>query len=413
MNEPISFPRIISFSQIFDIVSEMREIGVSEIGIDLMKDKADLLVIRIDNVPSHSANILKQEMLALDGEAAVNYSVCYRATRKLSSILLIGAVQVYKKLIPKLKMQSFKSLQTIADNLKTAISNYLTALPSTKIGKKTFNWADKTYVMGIINATTDSFSGDGIGADVKKALKLALEMQKAGADLLDIGAESTRRFSIYHKDLSRIIDAETEAKNLVPIIKALKKEISIPISVDTYKAFVAEKAIKAGASVVNDIWGLQADEKMSKVITEHRVSVIIMHNQEKPIYQNARKEVFDFLYQTTEELLEAGAAREKIIIDPGLGFAKTTEHSLILLKHLKELRSLGFPILIGVSRKSVVGQTLNLPVLERLAGSLAANAVAVLNGANILRVHDVKETKEAVKMIDAIKNIKERIPQIR
>jgi len=262
-------------------------------------------------------------------------------------------------------------------------------------------------VMGILNVTDDSFSGDGVGVDVGKAVERALQMEKDGADIVDIGGESTRRYSKYHADASAPKSAEFELQRVLPVIAALKQELSIPISIDTYKASVARAAVAAGASMINDVWGGQKDSEMFAVARETGVPIILMHNSEEGVESEVCDEVVAYLRMISDEALEKGVRFEQIIIDPGIGFAKTTEQSRLLLKHLDALHVFGYPILLGVSRKSVIGQTLDVPVEERLAGSLAANVFGLLNGASILRVHDVRETVQAVRMVEAVLGEKE------
>lgn len=280
---------------------------------------------------------------------------------------------------------------------------------------QTFSSA-KTLLMGIINATDDSFSGDGIGASVDAAVAQAIQMEKDGADMLDIGAESSRRFSIYYDVNTPIITPEEEITKLLPIIKAVKNAVKIPISIDTYKASVTRACLEAGVDMINDIKGLE-DPEMISVIKDFQVPVVIMHmkimangewkmdNDKKvqmpeSLYGDVVQEVKDFLRERFEKAKNAGI--ETIFIDPGIGFGKTTQDSLKLLKHLKEFTEIG-PVLVGTSRKSFIGQTNgNIPPNERLPGTLASLAVSVMNGAKILRVHDVKEAKQSITIVEAI-----------
>ncbi len=271
--------------------------------------------------------------------------------------------------------------------------------------------SNKTLLMGIINATDDSFSGDGIGASVDAAVSQAIQMEKDGADILDIGAESSRRFSIYYDVNTPIITPEEEIAKLLPIIKAIKNAVKIPISIDTYKASVARACLEAGADMINDIKGLE-DPEMISVLKDFQVPVVIMHMKEikvskefmpDSLYEDVVQEVKDFLRQRYENAKNAGI--ETIFIDPGIGFGKTTQDSLKLLKHLKEFTEIA-PVLIGTSRKSFIGQINgNIPPNERLPGTLGSLAVSVMNGAKILRVHDVKESKQCVEVVEAVEEI--------
>ena len=274
----------------------------------------------------------------------------------------------------------------------------------------------KTLLMGIINATDDSFSGDGIGASVDAAVAQAIQMEKDGADILDIGAESSRRFSIYYDVNTPIITPEEEIAKLLPIIKAVKNAVKIPISIDTYKASVARACLEVGVDMINDIKGLE-DPEMISVIKDFQVPVVIMHMKEMAgsgwrvagsempdsLYGDVLQEVKEFLRERFEKAKNAGI--ETIFIDPGIGFGKTTQDSLKLLKHLKEFTEIA-PVLIGTSRKSFIGQINgNIPPNERLPGTLGSLAVSVMNGAKILRVHDVKEAKQCVEVVESVEEI--------
>ncbi len=260
----------------------------------------------------------------------------------------------------------------------------------------------RTYIMGIINLTPDSFSKDGIyGKEnyIDLALRQAEEMITAGADFLDLGAESTRPGA-------EKISEDEEAKRVLPVLKELAKVVSVPISIDTYKPALAEGALNIGATIINDIWGLQApddpERRMAKVAAAAKCPVIIMHNKREPGYDFLVKEVIESLEKSITIALDNEVEAGKIIIDPGVGFGKTYQDNLQILHNLEQLQVLGKPILLGISRKSVIGLTLDLPVEERLEGTIAANLWGVSKGANILRVHDVKAVTRAVRMYDAI-----------
>ncbi|MCK9246325.1 MAG: dihydropteroate synthase [Anaerolineaceae bacterium] len=274
----------------------------------------------------------------------------------------------------------------------------------------------KTYVMGIINLTPDSFSGDGLlnQAEVEAAaLEQALRFVREGADVLDLGAESTRPGS-------RKLDATEELQRLLPVLTLIRKELpDTLISVDTYKAETARACLGRGADIINDVWGFKHDPDMARVVAEFNVTAVLMHNREHGaravssdlggryedvIYEDIVSEVCGWLAESVEIAHAAGVSDDKIILDPGIGFGKTINQSLFLLKHLEALSELGYPVLLGVSRKGFIGHSLDLPRGERLEGSLAANAWGVMMGASILRVHDVKETVRLALMLDAIRN---------
>ena len=273
----------------------------------------------------------------------------------------------------------------------------------------------RTYVMGILNLTSDSFSGDGllnVDRVVDTALAQASRFLEEGADVLDLGAESTRPGAIP-------VTARQEIDRLVPLIIQLKEIFpEVLISIDTYKAEVAEACLEVGAQIINDVWGFRFDPGMAGVVAAHQASAVLMHNRDKVKtsqqtelggryveveYKDVVASVRRGLEKSIELAKAAGLSDEQIIIDPGIGFGKTTAHNLELLKRLGELKNLGYPLLLGVSRKSVIGYTLDLPPDQRLEGSLAANAWGVTQGAHILRVHDVKETVRLVRMLDAIR----------
>ncbi len=273
----------------------------------------------------------------------------------------------------------------------------------------------KTYIMGIINLTPDSFSGDGLLRErdyIRTALLQAEHFIQDGCDILDLGAESTRPGATP-------ISTEDELNRLLPVVRSLREEMpNVVLSIDTYKAETARACLEEGADIINDIWGFRYDPDMAGTVAIANATAILMHNRtqgaqavnselggryEGVKYDDIVTEVRDWLAEAVDLAVEAGVRPDRIILDPGIGFGKTIEQNLFLLKHIDMLRDLGFPILLGVSRKGFIGHTLNLPQGERLEGSLAANAWGVLHGADILRVHDVKETVRLARMLDAIR----------
>ena len=265
----------------------------------------------------------------------------------------------------------------------------------TVAGGEPLVWGRRTYVMGIINLTPDSFSGDGLADDPRAAVELAQRMEADGADIIDVGAESTRPGG-------QPISAAAETARLLPALSAICESVGIPVSVDTYKASVARRAIAAGASLVNDVWGCLADGAMAPTIAAAGVPAILMHNQSRAQYDDLVPDVIAGLDRIAGIAQAAGVARHNVILDPGIGFGKTADHNLELLRRLPELRSLEFPLLLGVSRKSTIGRVLNLPPEERLEGTAAAVAMSIAGGVDIVRVHDVKEMARVARMTDAI-----------
>ena len=283
-----------------------------------------------------------------------------------------------------------------------------------KVADFTLDWDLRTYVMGILNITPDSFSGDGLlerTGTVEDAVAQARRFVEAGVDILDVGGESTRPGS-------SPVSVEEELTRVVPVIQALRAELQVLISVDTYKARVAEAALDAGAHLINDVWGLRADPQLAKVAAHRQTPIILMHNRSKPANAAVRErlggryvgvEYEDLVKDIQRELLEsvalaraAGIPEAHIILDPGIGFGKTVSQNLSLINRLDEFRRLGFPLLLGPSRKSFIGYTLDLPPDQRMEGTAAAVAIGIARGANIVRVHDVAALVRVVRMTDAI-----------
>lgn len=264
-----------------------------------------------------------------------------------------------------------------------------------KIGNREFAVSGKTYVMGILNVTPDSFSDGGKWNQMDRALFHVEEMQKEGMDILDIGGESTRPGYT-------ILPDEEEIARVIPVIEAVKSRFDIPISLDTYKAGVAEAGIKAGIDLVNDIWGLKYDGKMADVIAKSGLPCCLMHNRNNTAYANFMQDVAADLAETLHLAEKAGIAEDKIILDPGVGFGKTYEQNLQVIHNLEELHVLGCPLLLGTSRKSVIGLTLDLPASERVEGTLVTTVMGVMKGCMFVRVHDVKENVRAIRMTEAI-----------
>lgn len=263
------------------------------------------------------------------------------------------------------------------------------------IGKKRFDTEHRTYIMGILNVTPDSFSDGGCFENLDAACMHAQDMIRDGADILDVGGESTRPG---HEQISD----EEEMERVIPVIENLKQRFDVPISIDTYKSQVAEQALKAGADLVNDIWGLKYDTKMADVIAKYHVPCCLMHNREKAEYKDFIPEVLEDLKDCIRLAKAAGISDGQIILDPGIGFGKTYEMNLDMLKNLAVLRSLHYPLLLGASRKSVIGLTLNLPTDQREEGTLATTVLGVQNGYSFIRVHNVKSNYRAIKMTETI-----------
>ena len=270
----------------------------------------------------------------------------------------------------------------------------------TDIGGRRFVWGERTYVMGVINVTPDSFSNDGVGDDVEAAVRLAGRFQEDGADIVDVGGESTRPPGIY--GVSQPVSVVEELRRVLPMIEAIRREIDLPVSIDTYKAEVAKAAVDAGASMINDVWALQRDPEMLRVAGDSDVPVVLMHNQVGTEYHDLMPDVIEELRQRVSAAVESGVRVENIIVDPGMGFGKTAPQNLEILRRLGEFETLGLPLLVGMSRKSTIGYVLGLPVDDRVEGTAATVALSIAGGADIVRVHDVREMARVARMTDAV-----------
>ncbi len=268
-----------------------------------------------------------------------------------------------------------------------------------KIGNRVFDTETQTYIMGILNVTPDSFSDGGKFNHLDAALAHAEEMIRDGADIIDVGGESTR------PGYTKISDQE-EIERTVPVIEALKKNFDVPVSIDTYKSEVAKATVAAGADLVNDIWGLKYDEQMAQVIADHHVACCLMHNRKNTEYKSFMKDMLDDLSETISIAKNAGIEDDKIILDPGVGFAKSYENNLEAIAKVGRLMELGYPVLLGTSRKSVIGLALDLPSDQRVEGTIVTSVYAVQKKCAFVRVHDVKENARAIRMMNAIQAYK-------
>ncbi len=274
-----------------------------------------------------------------------------------------------------------------------------------KVGNCWFEWGKRTYIVGILNVTPDSFSDGGLYYRLEAALKQAERLIEAGADIIDIGGESTRPFS-------KPVPVEEELSRVIPVIEGIRKRFDIPISIDTYKAKVAKEALEAGAQIVNDISALRFDPQMSQVVAEYQAPVILMHMkgtpqtmQIDPSYEDVIGEIKDFLSRRAEEAQKAGIKREKIILDPGIGFGKRFEDNLKIINEIKAFFDLGYPVMLGPSRKSFLGQILDKEARERDVGTMAVVALAAYQGVHLVRVHNVEMAIDTIKVIQALKEV--------
>ncbi len=396
-----------------DVEREMGLLGVDPGGRALMSDKALFKVVKIYGVSSPAANILKQEMLSLGGDAGVAKGVINCKIEK-SDVLLMGTLKQLNELAKKLKAQPFglkKVALDLSEHLKRQERGNKLQI---RLRDRSLCLSSRTHIMGILNVTPDSFSDGGRFIEKDAALGQALRMIAEGADIIDIGGESTRPGS-------DTVPFDVEVERVVPTVEAIRRKSDIPISVDTYKPTVARCALDVGADIINDISALREMEKdvaakpdslgqkMIAVATEYEAPVVLMHllgtpktMQKNPSYVDLMGEIWEFLQERISMCRQMGIGEGKIIVDPGIGFGKTPEHNLEIIRRLSELASLGCPLLVGPSRKSFIGKTLDLSPEDRLEGTVAACVIAACNGANVLRVHDVKETVRVLSMADAI-----------
>ena len=372
---------------------EISMVGSDPGGWRWLAPKAVHRVLKISGLMPRQANIIKQEMLGKGGDAAVARGVI-DCTAERSNVLVMGTVKQLEALIVKLKMQPF-GLAALADQIREVLVSLE--------GRKPFNLdcrgkilpiGSRTLVMGILNVTPDSFSDGGQFFDAGRAVDQALRMESEGADIIDLGGESTRPG---HQEIT----PQEEMQRIIPVLSRLVRELKIPVSVDTTKAEVAARALEEGANIINDQWALRGNE-LAAVVARYRSPLIIMHNQKGSEYNDLMGDMIRYFRESLALAGEAGIDRSNIIIDPGIGFGKTVKQNLETMRRLKELDCIGLPVLLGTSRKSMIGKTLDLPPGERVEGTAATVALGITYGADIVRVHDVKEMVRVARMTDAM-----------
>ncbi len=405
--ECIKMMRVLSVDNPKDLERLMQGIHVDSYGIKIMLPKAITHLVRINSLSNIAANILKQEMLSLGADAAVARGTLTGDARK-TDCLLMGNITQFDRLKEKLTKQPF-GLSQLGFELSETLDNYRKDDFVINLGRHKLNTAKRTLVMGVVNLTPDSFSQDGLyqlsvascRLSVNKIVDFIQRMVDEGADIIDIGGESTRPGA-------KAIPVKEELGRTIPVIKKIAGKIKVPISIDTYKPEVAKQALDNGASLVNDITGL-ANRKMAKLVAGYNAGAVIMHMkgkprtmQQGPEYKDVVGEVIDFLAGARDNAVCAGITKDKIIVDPGIGFGKTAAHNLEILKRLGEFKVLGQPILVGTSRKSFLGKILNATPQERIFGTVSSCVLAAKNGAHIVRTHDVKEVKQALLVLDSV-----------
>lgn len=381
------------------LADAMESIGVHKASLPIFANKNQILPLKLLQVRTPAANIIKQEMLAAGGDAAVPTG-CVLNKDKYSDVLLLGTRKHYNLLLKKLELMPYFGMDKVKAELEAVLNEE--KLQTVLADGRVLNY-DKVLIMGILNITPDSFYENSRTA-IEEVVAKAGQMLADGADILDIGGESTRPGS-------EAVAVEEEQARVLPVIKALRKAYpDAVLSIDTYRASTARFAIEAGADIINDISAMEADAEMIDVVCETKAPIILMHMRGTPQnmqtqceYKNVVEEVAVYLAERANLLRERGVGAEKIILDPGIGFAKNAEQNLKLMRDLHTLTSFGYPVLLAASRKGTIGKVLgDLPAEERLEGTIATSCQAVYAGANMVRVHDVKENLRAVRMLEAI-----------
>lgn len=397
--------RIFRFNCQDEVEKIMRDIGVDPYGIKIMLPKASSLLVRLNAIPNFAANIIKQEILSLGGELALARG-SLTGQAKETGCLIIATLDQLNCLTGKLRLQPF-GLKKLADELDENIKNYNQNDFTLSLGKFSLKLGKRTHIMGIINLTPDSFSGDGLYREkcddyLKLALEKAQGMVKDGADIIDVGGESSRPGA-------KSIGVKEEIRRTVPVIKLLAKKIKAPISIDTIKPEVAKAALQAGAQMINDISGLR-DKRLVRVAAEYKAAVVIMHmlgrpaNMQKSIaYRSLIDDIISYLKNGIESAQASGIESAKIVVDPGIGFGKQPEHNFEIINKLSDFKVLGKPILLGTSRKAFIGKILGTNPAGLTLGTVATCVLASQGGVNIVRVHDVKEVSQALKIVRAVK----------
>ncbi len=397
--------RVLKLEREDEIRREIQRIGATIYGTRIMTPKGLHYLVRVEGIRTPAANIMKQEMLSLGGEVATARETLTLEMER-TTVLVMGTKKQLEEFLKKLSIQPF-GLKRASEEIRRAIDNYeFEGRRCIDCAGREITLGQRTLIMGVLNVTPDSFSDGGRFFKLDDAVAHAERMAEDGADIIDVGGESSRPGA-------DPVDEEEEKRRVIPVIKEISRRIDLPISIDTYKPSVAEEAIDSGASIINDITALR-DPEMVDLAARGKVGVVLMHMkgtpktmQVSPEYDDLISEIYSFLDERIEVALQGGVDRDRIMIDPGIGFGKRYEDNLEILRRLREFKSLGCPILIGTSRKSFIGKTLgDLPVEERLEGTAATVAISIANGADVVRVHDVKQMKRVAAMTDAICRLK-------
>jgi dihydropteroate synthase len=402
---------VLEWDRLSEIAREIERTESDPEGVGIMTRKGRIYPVRLSDVSTKAAPLLKQEILSVGGDSAHARGVADHSIAS-SSVVLLATWGQYRRAIPKLERQPF-GLKELAHEVDRALRAYATHAPRTVPGAHgSFLLGDYPRVMGVLNVTPDSFSDGGRFPEPATAVAAARQMADDGASVVDVGGESTRPGATP-------VSPDEEWKRVGPVLTALRGELEVPISIDTRHAEVAAKAVDAGADVVNDVEGLR-DEEMRRVVARTGAAAIVMHMRGSPEtmqqdvrYSDVRGEVFAFLAQATDDAIRAGVAADKLLIDPGLGFGKSHEQSLELLSHAGEFRSLGYPLVLGASRKSFLGAILGTKSpADRLEAGLAAAVIAAERGAALVRTHEVGPTVRALSVVAAVGRAAGRPPSV-
>ncbi|HEX6291531.1 MAG TPA: dihydropteroate synthase [Herpetosiphonaceae bacterium] len=411
--------RVLAAAEASALATEIARIESYPERVAATTGKGIFRVVRVDQLSYVAAIIVKQELLALDADGVISPAVYLGDRAATTDMVIFATLRQYRSLVERLAAFPLDELHGLAAQLAATFTAYdATERGSLAVRGRAFRWGERTYIMGILNITPDSFAGDGLARDgdtdvVVRAVARAQHFAASGADLLDVGGESTRPGA-------RQVDADEERARVLPVIAALRQALDLPISVDTWKAEVAAAALDAGADLVNDVWGLRLpgggwNKALARLVSERQVPIIIMHNRRAQptvveighyrhvAYTDLLGEILRELRESIQFALDHGIQPEKIIVDPGPGFGKTPTHNIELLRRFSEFKSLGYPLLLATSRKSFIGLALGgVPPHERVEGTAATAALGIQAGADIVRVHDVASIARVARMTDAI-----------
>jgi dihydropteroate synthase len=394
--------RILSPGSSEECLGLLKAVDVDPYAEDILLPKMKHFNILLQKIDCRVANIIKQAMLSLGGDAAVARETV-SCSIPSTNVILMGTEKQIRLFANHIKVQPF-GLKYLSAKLEDLLANYQRTDRVLCTNKREIALGKRTHIMGVVNVTPDSFSDGGKYLSAQAAIDRALELESEGADFVDIGGESSRPGSEF-------ISEDEELERIIPVIKGLQGKLSIPISVDTLKAAVAEEAIAAGAEIINDISAMTFDQRMASVIAENQVAVVLMHMKGIPktmqrgaiIYADLMADIICHLSEQIKNALSHGIQSEKIVVDPGVGFGKTVQNNLAIIRNLSELKIFGLPILTGVSRKSFIGSITNVGTpAERLEGTAAAITASIMNGSHIVRVHDVASARKIIAMTDAI-----------